>query len=93
VLVEEDVWSISARPKMYPGIDTAPYPDELVERCIALGCPPLGTVLDPFAGSGTTMRVALEQKRSAIGVALNPDFCAHIAAQLKAVSVEGALCS
>lgn len=88
VLVEEDVWSISARPKMYPGIDTAPYPDELVERCIALGCPAGGTVLDPYAGSGTTLRVALEQERSAIGVELNPVFCQHIATQLTAVTEE-----
>jgi hypothetical protein len=39
VVVEEDVWSISARPKSTNGIDTAPYPNELVERCLALGCP------------------------------------------------------
>jgi DNA modification methylase len=88
VVVEEDVWSISARPKMYPGIDTAPFPDELVERCIALGCPPGGTVLDPFAGSGTTMRVALAEGRSAIGVELNPAFCDHIASQMQAITEE-----
>ncbi len=35
VLVEEDVWSISARPKPTNGIETAPYPDELVQRCLA----------------------------------------------------------
>ena len=93
VVVEEDVWTISARPKMYPGIDTAPYPDELVERCIALGCPAAGTVLDPFAGSGTTLRVALEQKRSAIGVELNPLFCRHIVDQLASLCVEGCECS
>jgi len=86
VLVEEDVWTISARPKMYPGIDTAPYPDELVERCIALGCPPSGTILDPYSGSGTTLRVALMQGRSAVGVELNPEFCEHIASQLQAMS-------
>jgi DNA modification methylase len=85
VVVEEDVWSISARPKMYAGIDTAPYPDELVERCLALGCPPNGTVIDPFAGSGTTLRVSLEHGRSAIGIELNPSFCNHIADQLTSV--------
>jgi len=78
VVVEEDVWSISARPKMYPGIDTAPFPDELVERCLALGCPEGGTVLDPFGGSGTTLRVALETRHSGITIELNPNFCQHI---------------
>ncbi len=38
VVVEEDVWTISARPKGTNGLDTAPFPDELVERCLALGC-------------------------------------------------------
>lgn len=32
-----------------------------------------GIVLDPFAGTGTTLRVAAEQGRSAIGVDLLPD--------------------
>jgi DNA modification methylase len=83
VVVEEDVWTISARPKGTNGIDTAPFPDELVERCLALGCPEQGNVLDPFAGAGTTIRVALKTKRSATGIDLNPEFCAHMLDQLR----------
>ena len=38
------------------------------------GAPPgHATVLDPFAGSGTTLAVAVEHKRSAIGIELNDD--------------------
>jgi len=80
--VDEDVWTIPARPKLNGNLDTAPYPDELVERCIDIGCRERGTVLDPFAGSGTTLRVALAKHRSAIGIELHPDYCVHIAAEL-----------
>jgi DNA modification methylase len=83
VVVEEDVWSISARPKGTNGIDTAPYPDELVERCLALGCPQGGHVLDPFGGAGTTLRVAVDSGRSATGIDLNPEFCEHMVTQLR----------
>ncbi|MGH9879155.1 MAG: DNA-methyltransferase, partial [Nitrososphaerales archaeon] len=36
---DEDVWRIAARPKQANGIDTAPFPDELVQRCLDIGCP------------------------------------------------------
>ena len=85
VLVEEDVWSISARPKATNGIDTAPYPDELVERCLALGCPEKGNVLDPFAGGGTTLRVAIASGRSATGIDLSPEFCEYIRNSLRSL--------
>ena len=74
--VEEDMWTIAARPKVN-GLDTAPYPDELVQRCIEIGCPKNGVVLDPFVGSGTTTRVALTMGHSAIGIDLSRDFCRH----------------
>lgn len=80
---DEDVWTILARPKANGGINTAPYPDELVERCLEIGCPIKGTVLDPFVGSGTTIRVALRSNRSAIGIDLNPAFCHHILQELQ----------
>jgi len=83
VVVEEDVWSISARPKATNGIDTAPFPDELVERCLALGYPEQGLVLDPFAGSGTSLRVAVATGRSATGIDLNPEFCAYMRDSLR----------
>lgn len=86
VVVEEDVWTIAARPKLTNGIDTAPFPDELVERCLKLGCPKPGRVLDPFAGSGTTLRVALTMGRSACGIDLSPEFCRFMVAELSRIS-------
>jgi DNA modification methylase len=80
---DEDVWTIPARPKPNGGIQTAPYPDELVQRCLYIGCTCGGTVLDPFVGSGTTMRVSLDSNRNAVGIDLNPNFCDHILKQLQ----------
>lgn len=69
----EDVWTIQARPEN-PHAHCAPFPVELVERCLACGCPPGGTVLDPFMGSGTTMVAAFRTGRSVVGVELKNDY-------------------
>jgi DNA modification methylase len=80
--IDEDVWTIAPRPKMTDEIDTAPYPDELVQRCIDIGCRKGGLVLDPFAGSGTTLRVAIKSGRPATGIDLNPEFCNYMVTEL-----------
>ena len=46
----------------------APYPEALVEWFLKGLCPPGGTVLDPFSGSGTTVATALKNGRSGIGM-------------------------
>lgn len=46
----------------------APFPEALVEFFVRSFCPPKGTVLDPFCGSGTTLAVARRLGRNAIGV-------------------------
>lgn len=46
----------------------APFPEKLAEFFVRSFCPPNGTVLDPFCGSGTTLAVALKHGRSAVGV-------------------------
>lgn len=81
----EDVWNIVARPKLADGLDTAPFPDELVQRCLDIGCIPGGHVLDPYAGGGTTLRVALLSGRDATGIDLNPEFCSVMAKQLQGI--------
>ena len=50
------------------------FPEKLVEPCILAGCPEGGTVLDPFAGSGTTGVVAKRLRRNFVGVEINPDY-------------------
>ncbi|MBW8040364.1 MAG: site-specific DNA-methyltransferase [Planctomycetes bacterium] len=82
---EEDMWSIVARHRSPNGLGTAPFPDELVQRCLAIGCPAKGMVLDPFAGSGTTLRVAVKSGRCAKGIDLNRTFCDHIVEELEKI--------
>ena len=75
-----DVWSIPTRP--YRGPHFAAYPIDLPLRCIAAGCKPGGTVLDPFAGSGTTGLAALQLDRQFTGIDLSPDFATLAAGRL-----------
>lgn len=46
----------------------APFPELLAEFFIRSFCPPDGTVLDPFCGSGTTLAVARQWHRHSIGI-------------------------
>jgi hypothetical protein len=53
----------------------APFPEWLAEVFIASFCPEGGTVLDPFSGSGTTLAVAREWGRKAIGIDCRESQC------------------
>lgn len=52
----------------------AMFPEELPRRLIRMFSFPGETVLDPFLGSGTTVKVALELERRGIGYEIQPDF-------------------
>lgn len=51
----------------------APFPESLAETFIRSFCPPGGMVLDPFAGSGTTLCVAQALGRRWVGVDVRED--------------------
>jgi excisionase family DNA binding protein len=82
---EEDIWTIKARPEN-PYAHCAPFPVALVERCIACGCRPNGVVLDPFAGSGTTLVAALLNGHSAVGIELNDEYSGLAERRIKDVT-------
>jgi DNA modification methylase len=63
------VWEIATQPTSYAHFAT--YPEKLVEPCILAGSRPDDLILDPFAGSGTTGRVAIRHNRKFIGTELN----------------------
>jgi DNA modification methylase len=70
-----DVWAIS--PERNITGHYAVFPKELARRCIIAGCPENGTVIDPFAGSGTTCYIAQKCMRNSIGIELNPLYAAN----------------
>lgn len=57
-------WILSPDP--FPEAHFATFPREIPRRCILLGSSAGDVVLDPFAGSGTTGKVAIELGRRAI---------------------------
>jgi DNA modification methylase len=66
------VWTVT--PAQYREAHFATYPPRLIEPCILAGSPEGGTVLDPFAGSGTTLLTSLRLGRNAVGIELNPEY-------------------
>jgi DNA modification methylase len=82
----DPVWTIAAKPKSTNGLQTAPFPDELVQRCLDIGCPPNGKVLDPFAGSGTTLRVGIQSGKSVTGIDISHECCEYMVAKLRELS-------
>jgi DNA modification methylase len=69
---KRSVWTINTAPCRDAHFAT--YPEDLIKPCILAGSRPGDTVLDPFAGRGTTGLVALELGRSCILIELNPKY-------------------
>lgn len=61
----------------------APYPESLAARLIKLFSFAGDTVLDPFAGTGTTAVAALENGRNSIGLEIEAKYLAIAADRLK----------
>lgn len=53
---------------------TATFPESLITPRILSSCPPEGTVLDPFCGTGRALVVARQTGRKAVGFELSPEF-------------------
>jgi len=51
-------------------------PEGLIERMVLASSDEGDLVVDPFSGSGTTLRVCQQLNRKAIGIEINPDYVA-----------------
>ena len=71
-----DVWEFSHVHYCNGNRQTHPTqkPEGLIERMVLASSVAGDLVLDPFAGSGTTLRVCQQLDRKAIGIEINPDY-------------------
>ncbi len=66
------VWTITTKP--FPEAHFAVFPETLPSLCIQAGSAIGDTILDPFAGAGTTGVVAQKLGREFVGIELNPEY-------------------
>lgn len=79
--VSTDVWTFqTVRP--YPGKHPCEKPLDMLSHMITASTKPGWTILDPFAGSGSTLIAARNLGRKAIGVELEEKYCEIIANRL-----------
>lgn len=60
----------------HPHTKPVPLMRDLLSRC------PVGTVLDPFCGSGSTLLAAKQMGRSAVGIEIDPEHCGRVLKRL-----------
>lgn len=81
-LTEQEVkdysWSVWKIPVSEIKEHPAPFPEEIPKRLIRMYSYKSEIVLDPFLGSGTTAKVALDLNRSCIGIEVNPEYLSLI---------------
>lgn len=73
----KDVWSVSRLHRLHREREDHPTqkPLEIIERMVLASCPEGGLVLDPFAGSGTTVDACMRNQRRCVAFEINEDYC------------------
>lgn len=86
----KQIWNIPIPNKsdMAFGEHSAIMPEEIVERSVRLFSCVGDLVLDPFTGSGTTLRVAKKLKRDYVGYEISPTYKSIIELKL-GISLDG----
>lgn len=87
--VSTDVWTFqTVRP--YPGKHPCEKPMAMLTHMIETSSRPGWTILDPFAGSGSTLHAAKQAGRNAIGIEQDERYCEQIASRLESAANQGA---
>lgn len=84
-------WSIAPERRMREFDHPAMFPEELARRVMLLFSFRGDTVLDPFAGVGTTCVVAKRNARRFLGIDIAPEYCATADNRLNGVQMRGLL--
>ncbi len=81
-----DVWEFSHVHYCHGNRQNHPTqkPEGLIERMVLASSDEHDIIVDPFVGSGTTLRVCQQLQRHAIGIELNPDYVAMTRHRLEA---------
>jgi DNA modification methylase len=82
---KRSVWHVSTSHEKAAHFAT--FPEKLIEPCILAGCKENGIVLDPFMGSGTVAKKAIELRRDYIGIELNPEYIELIKTKISHVQL------
>jgi site-specific DNA-methyltransferase (adenine-specific) len=74
--------SVQKFPSVRGGLHPTEKPVALLDMIIRYACPPGGLILDPFAGSGSTLDVARQTGRRAIGIEAHEPYAEAAARRL-----------
>jgi len=89
---EREMWNIPNVKSNHPEKTDHPcqFPVELVERCVLALTNKNSWVLDPFAGTGSTLIAALKNERHSVGIEKESGYCTITEQRLKSLR-EGTL--
>lgn len=89
----KDVWSVSRLHRIHAEREDHPTqkPIEIIERMIKSSSPEGGLVLDPFAGTGTTIEACIRNNRECIAFEINSEYCEIIRNRIKKITKQSKL--
>lgn len=79
--------SVHRVPSVRGGLHPTEKPLPVLDRLIRYACPPGGLVVDPFAGSGSTLDAARQSGRRAIGIEAHEPYAEAAALRLSALTL------
>lgn len=79
---------LQVRSMHHDAIHPTEKPIGILDPLIRYACPPCGLVLDPFAGSGSTLDAARQSGRRAIGIEANEEYAEKAVRRLDQLTLE-----